>query len=301
MVPAGPAINHPETLDFKGKTVATDSTRTSLRQQLYIIIFHADTPLGKAFDIALIGSILISVLIVMLDSIKTLQQDYVQLFTLAEWFFTILFTIEYLLRIYCTDRPIKYIFSFYGIVDLISILPSYLSLLLPGSQYLLVVRVLRVLRVFRILRLAKYVSQANLLMHAIRQSRQKITVFFFSILVLVTIFGCFMYMIESPANGFTSIPKSIYWAIVTLTTVGYGDISPQSDLGQAVAAIVMVMGYAIIAVPTGIFTAELSNVLRGDVLRLDCPNCQKATHDQGATYCSRCGVSLKSTTSAQAG
>jgi len=272
--------------------VAKDSTHTSLRQQLYIIIFHADTPLGKTFDIALIGSILISVMIVMLDSIVRLHQDFGPIFTTIEWFFTIAFTIEYLLRIYCIERPIKYIFSFYGIVDLVSILPSYLSLLLPGTQYLLVVRVLRVLRVFRILRLAKYVSQANLLMHAIRQSRQKITVFFFSILVLVTIFGSFMYMIESPANGFTSIPKSIYWAIVTLTTVGYGDISPQSDLGQALAAIVMVMGYAIIAVPTGIFTAELSNVLRGDILRLECPHCQKAIHDQGAIYCSKCGYSL---------
>ncbi|WP_020410502.1 ion transporter [Hahella ganghwensis] len=272
--------------------MAEEIKRSRLRQKLYIIIFHANTPLGKAFDIALIAGILISVLTVMLDSVKALHEQYGNWFMVAEWTFTILFTIEYLVRIYCIERPIRYIFSFYGIVDLISILPSYLSLLIPGSQYWLVVRILRVLRVFRILRLARYVSQANLLMHAIRQSRQKITVFFFSVMVLVTIFGCIMYMIESPQSGYTSIPRSIYWAIVTLTTVGYGDISPQSDLGQAIAAMVMLMGYAIIAVPTGIFTAELSNVLRGDIKQVDCPQCKKALHDKEAVYCSQCGEEL---------
>ncbi|OZG72908.1 ion transporter [Hahella sp. CCB-MM4] len=272
--------------------MAEELYRSRLRQKLYIIIFHANTPMGKAFDIALIAGIMISVFTVMLDSVQELHTQYGRWFAVTEWVFTILFTIEYLVRIYCIERPVRYIFSFYGVVDLLSILPSYLSLLLPGSQYWLVVRILRVLRVFRILRLARYVSQANLLMHAIRQSRQKITVFFFSVMVLVIVFGCVMYMIETPEDGFTSIPRSIYWAIVTLTTVGYGDISPRSDLGQAVAALVMLMGYAIIAVPTGIFTAELSNVLRGDVLRQDCQRCLKSVHDKDAVYCSRCGEKL---------
>ncbi|MBU6949907.1 MULTISPECIES: ion transporter [unclassified Hahella] len=268
------------------------SINDKLRRQLYIIIFHADTPAGKAFDIALIGGILISVLTVMLDSVSELRMKYGDWFVAVEWLFTILFTAEYLLRIYCVDKPIRYIFSFYGIVDLLSILPTYLSLFVGGAHYLLVIRVLRVLRVFRILRLAKYVSQANLLLHAIRQSRQKVTVFLFSILVLVTLFGCMMYLIEGPANGYTSIPRSIYWAIVTLTTVGYGDIAPRTDLGQGMAAMVMVMGYAIIAVPTGIFTAELSNVLRNNYLSLACRSCEKDLHEAEARFCSHCGARL---------
>lgn len=267
-------------------------TPHTLKERLFIIIFYADTPAGKAFDVALILGILGSVLVVMLDSVESLNRTYGALLNGLEWFFTLLFTLEYLTRIYCSPEPKKYIFSFYGLVDLLSIVPTYLSLFVLNVDYLMVIRLLRVMRLFRILRLSKFVSQSNLLLYAIRQSRHKITVFMFSVVVLVTIFGSIMYMIEGPANGYTSIPRSIYWAIVTMTTVGYGDISPKTDLGQAVASLVMMLGYGILAVPTGIFTAELANVMRNNQVEKPCAQCGKKLHEESAHYCSACGHRL---------
>lgn len=269
-----------------------NDARLTRREIIYRIIFYADTPAGKAFDVLLIASILLSVLVVLLDSVNSLNAAYGDWFDIAEWAFTLLFTLEYLVRIACSPAPRRYIFSFYGVVDLLSIIPTYLSLVVPNSEYLLVVRLLRVMRLFRVLRLSKYVSQANLLVFAIRQSRQKITVFLFFILVLVTIFGSLMYLIEGPDRGFTSIPRSIYWAIVTLTTVGYGDISPQTDIGQAIAALVMIMGYSILAVPTGIFTAELANAMQSKGSDQSCQACGKGRHDIDARHCNACGTLL---------
>lgn len=262
------------------------------RSRLFTIIYHAHTPAGKWFDILLIISILFSVSVIMLDSVSEIKRAYDPVLNRFEWFFTFLFTIEYLLRITCNPRPVRYIFSFYGIVDLLSIVPTYLSFFISGANYMVVVRVLRILRIFRILKLSEYISQINILTTALAGSRQKIIVFLFFVCTSVVIFGSIMYLIEGPGNGFTSIPRSIYWAIVTLTTVGYGDISPQTNIGQATASLVMITGYAIIAVPTGIFTAELSQAInQGDTVR-KCPGCQKTGHEPMARYCNSCGSKL---------
>jgi voltage-gated potassium channel len=265
---------------------------TQVRIKLYDIIYESDTPMGKLFDILLIASIIISIIAIMLDSVVSIHQDHKVLLYRVEWFFTALFTIEYLLRIFCNLKPLKYIFSFYGLIDLISIIPTYLSLIITNSQYLLIIRALRVLRVFRVMKLGAYVSQANLLSRALLASKQKVIVFLFFISTLVLIFGSIMYLIEGPSNGFTSIPRSVYWAIVTLTTVGYGDIAPQTSLGQALASLVMIMGYAIIAVPTGIFTAELSNALKEQGDKRECPECGSRGHRIHALFCDRCGHHL---------
>ena len=270
---------------------AADESSARWRSRLHEIIFEADTPVGKFFDLVLILSILLSVLVVMLDSITRLNLRYGQLFLGIEWFFTLLFTVEYLLRLACVGRPLKYATSFYGIVDLLSILPTYLSLLLPGSQYLLSIRILRVLRIFRILKLATYVSEANLLARSLKASGRKIAIFLYTVLALVVIIGSAMYLVEGAQSGFTSIPRSIYWAIVTLTTVGYGDISPQTSLGQFLASGVMILGYSIIAVPTGIFTAEISKSMRM-VSTQACPECSAEGHDQNAVHCKFCGAKL---------
>ena len=261
------------------------------RVRLHEIIFEADTPMGRAFDILLIVSILLSVLAVMLDSIVSVSERYGSLLIAVEWFFTILFTIEYLLRLLCVGRPLKYATSFFGIIDLLSILPTYLSLLIPGSRYLLVVRILRVLRVFRILKLVAYVSEANVLARSLRASQRKITIFLYTVVVLVIIIGSAMYLIEGAESGFTSIPMSIYWAIVTLTTVGYGDISPATPFGQFLASIVMIIGYGIIAVPTGIVTAEMTR-LKTQVSTQACLECSAEGHDPDALYCKYCGAQL---------
>jgi len=256
------------------------------------VIFEAHTPPGRIFDVGLICCILISVAAVMLDSVQKIHQDYGQLLYGVEWFFTILFTIEYGLRLWCIQDTKRYARSFFGVVDLVGILPTYLSLLVAGSQYLLVVRILRVLRVFRVLRMVRYVGEAQMLTDALKASRRKITIFISTVLVLVVIFGSLMYLIEGAGSGFTSIPKSIYWAVITLTTVGYGDIAPATPLGQAFASMIMIMGYGIIAVPTGIVTMELTEAHRRSANTRTCPVCSVEGHIREATYCWRCGEHL---------
>lgn len=265
----------------------------SWRQRLYIIIFQTDTPAGQRFDRWLLLTILASLVVVMLDSLSDVHDRYGELLLNLEWAFTALFAIEYVVRLYCSPKPLRYAFSFYGLVDLLAVLPAILALLFADAQYLLIIRVIRMLRVFRVLKLSPYLRQANFLLTALRGSRQKIIVFLASIATLVTVFGTLMYVIEGPAHGFTSIPKGIYWAVVTLTTVGFGDIVPRTPLGQALSTLIMITGYSIIAVPTGIFTAELASAMRvGDQLRHDCPSCAKDLHEHGAAFCNRCGNPL---------
>lgn len=263
--------------------------RGVLRERTRIIIFEHQTPAGKGFDVALIGLIVASVIVVMLDSVHDIRMAYGTALRAAEWGFTIVFSVEYLLRCWCAPRAAAYVRSFFGIVDLLAILPTYLSLVIPGGQALLTVRVLRLLRIFRVLKLANYVSEAGVLMRALRASRPKITVFVVGVLTLVVTLGSLMYLVEGAANGFTSIPKSVYWAIVTLTTVGYGDIAPQTTLGQALAAVIMILGYAIIAVPTGIVTVEIGAAARRKVADWVCPQCGFSDHDADARHCKYCG------------
>jgi len=260
------------------------------RLKLHEIIFEADTPEGKAFDIILLILIVLSVLVVLIDSVASIHLHYGRLLLYAEWIFTILFSIEYVLRIISTKQPSKYIFSFYGIIDLLAILPTYLSLIIVGSQYMIVIRMLRLLRVFRVLKLARYVGASAVLMIALKNSRHKIVVFLEVVITIVVIVGSLMYLIEGPENGFKSIPQSIYWAIVTLTTVGYGDIAPQTVIGQTLASVVMIIGYAIIAVPTGIISVEIAKA--GNTNTQVCQNCQCDTHDDDALYCKECGEKL---------
>ena len=262
------------------------------RLRLHEIIFEADTPAGKLFDVALILAIILSIVAVIFDSVAEIRNQHGQALYIIEWTLTILFTLEYGLRIISLGQPWKYIRSFYGIVDLVSILPTYISLFLPGSQYLMVIRVLRLLRIFRVLKLAQYLNEAELLLKALRASRRKISVFLFAILTLVLIFGSLLYIIEGDESGFTSIGVSCYWAITTLTTVGYGDISPQSPLGRAVASLIMIMGYGVIAVPTGIVTAELVAPITGKVSTQACPDCGAEKHSYDAIHCKYCGTEL---------
>jgi voltage-gated potassium channel len=269
-----------------------DLKNTKWRHKIHEIIFEADTPAGKMFDIILIITILLSVMIVMLDSIAEVNKNYGRTIYILEWIFTILFTVEYLFRLTTVGKPLKYAFSFFGVVDLLAILPTYFSLLLPGSQYFLVIRILRLLRVFRVLKLVQYVGEARMLTTALKNSKRKIVVFVFTVLTLVVIFGSIMYVIEGEKNGFTSIPRSVYWAIVTLTTVGYGDISPSTPLGQAIAAVIMILGYGIIAVPTGIVTAEMTVAAGKKVSTQACLECSAEGHDSDAVFCKYCGARL---------
>jgi voltage-gated potassium channel len=273
-------------------TAKTQPGSEPWRQRLHAIIFEADTPAGKAFDIVLLISIVASVIVVLLDSVSALNQRYGALFSALEWGFTILFSVEYLLRLICVRRPLAYVGTFFGVVDLLAILPTYLSLLVPGTQYLLVVRVLRLLRIFRILKLAEYLHEGRILGSALLATRRKISVFLLTVVTVVIIVGALMYVIEGPERGFTSIPISIYWAVVTLTTVGYGDIAPQTPLGKAAAVVVMLLGYGIIAVPTGIVTLELSRAGAPAVSTQACPSCGAEGHDADARYCKRCGSAL---------
>jgi len=280
----------PETLD---KTDIRSQQRARWRNTLHEVIFEADTPAGKAFDVLLIMCILGSVLAVVLESVNSIRSDYGQLLTVVEWVFTLLFSAEYVVRLLSVGRPAKYAASFFGVVDLLAVLPTYISLVVPGTHYLLVIRVLRILRIFRILKLVQYLSEARMLMDALRASSRKITVFLFAVSTMVVIFGSFMYVIEGEAHGFTSIPRSIYWAIVTMTTVGYGDISPQTNLGQMVASLVMVLGYGIIAVPTGIVTVGMGQAFsKKTVSTQACPECGADGHDSDALHCKFCGSKL---------
>jgi voltage-gated potassium channel len=270
--------------------------RSALREKVRIVIFGHETPAGKAFDVILIGLILVSVIVVMLESVRGIRLQYGPWLRRAEWAFTIGFTIEYLLRLWSAPRAMGYARSFYGVVDLIAIVPTYLTLLIPGGQALATVRALRILRVFRVLKLAHFVSEGNVLMRALAASRHKITVFVAAVLTLVVTLGSMMYLVEGGDSGFTSIPKGVYWAIVTLTTVGYGDIAPQTSLGQALAAVVMILGYAIIAVPTGIVTVEIGEATRRAAREREgartCSGCGLAYHDEDALHCKRCGQAI---------
>jgi voltage-gated potassium channel len=277
---------------FQQGLVMTISKTDKWRFKIHEIIFEADTKAGKIFDIILIIAILLSVFVVMLDSVAAINIKYSNLFLILEWIFTMLFTIEYVLRLVSVGKPFKYATSFFGVVDLLAVLPTYFSLLFPGSQYFLVIRVLRLLRIFRVLKLVKYVGEAYSLRQALKASKRKIIVFVFTVLIVVVIFGSLMYVIEGEKNGFTSIPRSIYWAIVTLTTVGYGDISPITPIGQALAAIIMILGYGIIAVPTGIVTAEMTFAAGKKISTQACLECSAEGHDSDAAFCKFCGAKL---------
>ncbi len=273
--------------------IADRSQWSKFRYRCYRIIFHSDTFYEKLFDVLLIAAIVMSVGVVMLESIEGVRVGHGALLYRLEWLFTVLFTIEYILRLYVSRRPLRYMGSFFGVVDLLSILPTFLDLLFPGARYLMLFRALRVLRIFRILKMVQYIGEANLLFRAMQASGRKITVFIFSVVTLVAILGSIMYLIEGPEHGFTSIPKGVYWAIVTLTTVGYGDISPQTPMGQVVASIVMITGYGIIAVPTGIVTAEIVNASRDQRRWPRCSSCSGVEHMSDAQFCRSCGARLK--------
>ncbi len=266
----------------------------SWRDVLYDVIFKADTFAGKSFDIAVIVFIALSVITVIINTVDPIEQEYGNILHIAEWVFTIIFTIEYILRLICCKRPAAYARSFFGVVDLFAILPTYISVILPSSHVLLVIRILRVLRIFRVLKLVKYIGESELLIDALRSSRRKITVFLFSIITIVIIFGSVMYIVESPDNGFTNIPQSIYWAVLTLTTVGYGDLAPQTNIGKAIAMVIMVMGYGILAVPTGIVTAEITKSMghHNKISKYVCEGCGYRWHDDDAHYCKHCGNTL---------
>lgn len=266
-------------------------TRARWRVALHEIIFEADTWRGRAFDLGLLVLILLSISAVLLESVESIRTDYGGWLTLVEWTLTAAFSIEYVLRLASVDRPFRYATSFFGLVDLASVAPTYISLVVPGTHPLLVIRALRLLRVFRVLKVAPFVREANTLLTAIRHSFRKIALFLGSVMILVLILGSTMYVVEGGQGGFTSIPRSIYWAIVTMTTVGYGDITPTTPLGQFLASIVMLTGYAILAVPTGIVTAELVREARNVTTRT-CPACLTEGHERRARFCSDCGVSL---------
>ena len=271
----------------------------ALRERIGNVIFETDTPLARGFDVALLWAILASVALVVLESVTSIRDDYGGALRTLEWTFTGIFTVEYAVRIYSARSRRRYVTSFFGIIDLLAIVPTYLSLFVAGSQYFLVLRALRLLRVFRVLKLSRYLGEANNLADALRSSGRKIAVFLYTVLTLVLIIGAAMYFIEGPDNGFVNIPISIYWAIVTLTTVGYGDIAPQTPLGKFLSAAVMIVGYAIIAVPTGIVTTELSraemNRERGRAATaegLTCANCGTQSWKHDDTYCRHCGAPL---------
>ena len=269
------------------------TTRHNWKKKLHSIIYEADTPAGKLFDVILLVVILISILVVMLETVTSIDAKYHTFFVVTEWIITFLFTIEYILRIVSINKPKHYIFSFYGMVDLISTLPMYISLFFVDVHNLLAIRALRLLRIFRVLKLTNFIGESEVLSNALKRSRHKISVFLITIFTIVIILGTLMYLIEYPHNsGFDNIPKSIYWAIVTLTTVGYGDIAPVSPLGQFIASIIMILGYGIIAVPTGIVGAELNKQIKVHTNTQSCPNCNATGHQDKAQFCYQCGTKL---------
>lgn len=261
---------------------------SKLKKQLYEIIFEADTRAGKTFDVVLLIIIIYSVIIVLLESVKAIDIEYGYFFNISEWAVTVIFMLEYITRIWVVKKPARYIFSFYGIIDLLSILPTLIGLVVVGTHGLVTIRALRLLRVFRIFKLTRYTKEANTIVQALKASRAKIFVFLSGVLMIVIIIGTLMYLIEGEENGFKDIPTSIYWAIVTLTTVGYGDISPATPVGQMLASVVMILGYSIIAVPTGIVSVEFSRTKKSITTQV-CPDCMKEGHDPDAVYCKYCG------------
>lgn len=272
--------------------VSMSKTSQTVREKLYVIIFQADTKAGRAFDVFLLWAILFSVLAVMLESVSDLQAYYGPIFFYTEWFFTLLFTAEYFARIYSARDRLGYVKSFFGVVDLLSIFPTFLALIFHGTQALMVIRAIRLLRIFRLFKLTRHVFAAQILMEALAASRAKITVFLGSVVAMVIVVGSIIYLVEGPENGFTSIPTSIYWAVVTMTTVGYGDISPKTPLGQFIASIIMIIGYGIIAVPTGIVSVEMQQVSNRQRDRI-CSGCKVHGHEYGAKYCRDCGGILQ--------
>ncbi|SCZ80105.1 ion transporter [Acidaminobacter hydrogenoformans] len=266
--------------------------REALKSKLYEIIFEAETPEGKAYDVFLIISIIISSLLIMLESVVSIQMTYGTLLFRLEWFFVILFTLEYFLRLYVVKRRRHYAVSFFGFVDLLSILPAYASIFLPTARFLMLIRVFRLLRLFRIFKMVRYVEESGTLIRALRASRPKITVFLLTIVFIVVLAGALMYIVEGPQYGFDNIPESMYWAIVTVTTVGYGDISPQTPIGKLISSLLMVIAYGIIAVPTGIITSELSAAEKKSVKLATCPHCFSEDHAVDAVYCNKCGGKL---------
>lgn len=266
--------------------------KDTLKHKTYVVIFGTHTPAGKAFDLLLITAIVASLIVLLLDSLPNISQQWKPLLRYLEYSFTLLFTLEYLVRMWCSPKPKAYAKSFYGVVDLLSILPTYLTLFFPTASYMGVIRLLRVLRIFRILKLVRYLQDSNILLRSILMSRRKVFIFFSAVAILVTIFGALIFVVEGPENGFTSIPQSVYWAIVTITTVGYGDLVPQTALGKAIASITMLFGYSILAVPTGIITAELSQEMKAHKNLVKCPNCMKNGHESDALHCKHCGSQL---------
>ncbi|HYD94137.1 MAG TPA: ion transporter [Noviherbaspirillum sp.] len=263
------------------------------RLRLYTIIFEADTVAGRRFDLTLIAAILASILVVMLDSVHDINQRHARVIDVLEWAFTLLFTAEYIARLACVRHPLRYAFSFFGIIDLLSVLPTYLAFFVPEVHSLLDVRILRLIRIFRILKLTSYVQEYQTLTGAVRASQRKIMVFLSIVLMVVLVMGTIMYVVEGPTHGFTSIPKSMYWAVVTMTTVGYGDMAPQTDLGKAIASVMMLIGWGVLAVPTGIVTAEMTTQrLSRVVTTRTCHNCLSEGHEPGAHYCKDCGAKL---------
>ncbi len=262
------------------------------QDKVHRVIFGTETWLGRAFDIALLYVIVISIVTVMLESVEEIDQEYSFPLDVVEWIFTILFSFEYLARIVSARRPLKYVFSFYGIIDFLAVIPTYLTLVFADTQYLVVIRAIRLLRVFRILKLGRFLGEGEVLVKSLSSARHKIAVFLGAILTVVTIMGTLMYMIEPSESGFTSIPQSIYWAIVTLTTVGYGDIAPATFLGRTIASVIMIIGYAIIAVPTGIITSEMVKQAGRAQSHKHCPHCLSEKHDRDAIFCKRCGTEL---------
>jgi voltage-gated potassium channel len=266
---------------------------SGLRRTLFVVIFESDTRAGRLFDVALLWAIVASVIVVMLDSVASLAARYGTLFNVLEWGFTLLFTVEYCARLWCVERPFRYARSFFGLVDVMSVLPTYLALFFPALHALIDIRLLRLLRVFRILKLTEYIQEYRRLAGALYASRRKISVFIGTVLMLVVLIGTLMYLIEGPENGFTSIPIAVYWAITTVTTVGFGDITPKTDLGRALASLSMLLGWGILAVPTGIVTAEMtSQRMREQVRVRHCPACGSTDHTERARHCQACGAAL---------
>jgi voltage-gated potassium channel len=272
-----------------------------IRLRLYQIIFESDTPAGWRFDVTLVIAILLSITVVVIDSIQSMSQRYGVALDILEWLFTLLFSVEYVLRLFCVRHPLRYAVSFFGIVDLLSILPTYMALIIPDTALLLDVRILRLLRIFRIFKLTVYVAEYSALAEALRASRRKIAIFISVVLMLVLVLGTVMYVVEGPKNGYTSIPVAMYWAIVTMTTVGYGDITPHTNVGKFIASIMMLLGWGILAVPTGIVSSEITaQRFARHFSKRRCPQCSASVHDADAKFCKICGASLPTSEPADA-